>query len=83
MEYKVLIKLYVPEIEETYEFYIPINKKIGEKVKELCKIVSELSKIYPKKENIHLCNRYTGSIYKFNQTIRESDIRNGSELVMF
>ena len=29
MEYKVLIKLYVPEIEKTYDMYIPINKTIS------------------------------------------------------
>ena len=28
MEYKVLIRIYVPEIEENYEIYIPINKTV-------------------------------------------------------
>ena len=45
MEYKVLIRLYVPEIEEEYEMYIPINKHIIEITDLLCKLVNDLSKI--------------------------------------
>ena len=26
---KILIELYIPSIEKTYDLYIPINKKIG------------------------------------------------------
>lgn len=83
MEYKVLIKLYVPEIEEQYEMYIPINKTIGEICELLCKIVNDLSKVYPVKKNACLCNRRSGIIYEKNHMIRQTDIRNGSELVIF
>lgn len=83
MEYKVLIKLYVPEIEEKYEIYIPVNKTVGELAGLLSKIVNDLSKIYPVKRNASLCNRRSGLIYNNNQMIRESDIRNGTELIIF
>ena len=83
MEYKVLIKLYVPEIEESYEMYIPINKYIGEISELLCKLVNDLSKVYPIKKNACLCTRYSGIIYDKNNTIRQTDIRNGTELVLF
>ncbi len=83
MKYKVLIKLYVPEIEETYEMYIPINKTIGEICELLTKIVNDLSKVYPVRKNACLCNRRSGFIYDKNQNIKDSDIKNGSELVIF
>ena len=83
MEYKVLIKLYVPVIEEEYEMYIPINKTIGEISILLCKIVNDLSKVYPLKNNACLCNRRSGYIYDKNILVRESDIKNGSELILF
>lgn len=83
MEYKVLIKLYVPEIEETYEMYIPVNKYIGEICELLCKLINDLSKVYPLKKNACLCNRYTGVIYEKNTIIRQTDIRNGTELIIF
>lgn len=83
MEYKVLIKLYVPEIEENYEMYIPVNKYVGEVSILLCEIINDLSKIYPTKKNASLCNRHTGIIYEKNTLVRNTDIRNGTELVIF
>jgi hypothetical protein len=83
MDYKILIRLFVPEIDEIYELYIPINKYIGEISASLNKIVNELSKVYPIKNGIRLCNRRTGEIYKNNMPIRQTDIRNGTELVLF
>ena len=83
MEYKVLIKLYVPEIEENYEMYIPVNKYVGELALLLCKIVNDLSKVYPIKNNACLCNRHTGIIYEKNISVRDTNIRNGTELILF
>lgn len=83
MDYKVLIKIYVPEIEEEYEMYIPINKYIGEITYQLCKVINDLSKIYPLKNNAYLCNRRTGIIYDNYMFLRDTDIRNGTELVIF
>lgn len=82
-EYKVLIKLYVPMIEETYEMYIPINKYVGEIAELLTKIVNDISKVYPIKNNAMLCNRHTGKIYDNKVTIRQTDIRNGTRLVLY
>lgn len=84
MTYKVLVKIYIPEIEENYEIYIPINKTIFQVTKLLNCIISEItSKVYPIKDVNKLSNRQTGVIYDYNLLVRESDIRNGSELVLF
>lgn len=83
MMYKVLIKLYVPEISETYEMYIPINKTIGEISYSLCKLINNLSKVYPIRNNKRLINRITGELYDRDITIRDSDIRNGCELIIY
>lgn len=83
MEYKVLIKLFVPEIEEIYEMYIPINKTVGDIAKCMDQLVNNISGIYPLQESIKLFNRHTGVLYSPNILIRDTDIRNGTELVMF
>ena len=83
MLYKVLIKLYVPEIDETYEMYIPINKTIGEISYSLCKMINNMTKCYPIRNNARLLNRHTGIIYDRDITIRDSDIRNGSHLIIY
>ena len=82
MEYKVLIKLFVPEIEESYEMYIPINKTIGEISRSLNQLVNNLSGIYPAPKNVFLYNRHNNTLYSRNLLIRETDIRNGTELVL-
>ncbi len=82
MEYKVLIKLFVPEIDETYEFYIPVNKFVGDISVLLTSVVRELSNVYPVRENALLCNRITGQIYPKDYLIRQTNIRNGTELVL-
>lgn len=82
MEYKVLIKLLVPEIEDTYEAYIPINKTVAEVSQLLNQLVNNRSDgVYPIKESIHLYDRYTGTPYNMGMLVRDTNIRNGSELV--
>ena len=82
MEYRVLIKLFVPEIEDAYEVYIPVNKTVGEVSGLLNQLVNNLSGIYPLKVGVRLYNRYTGVLYNGNLLVRDTDIRNGTELVM-
>ena len=82
MEYKVLIRLYVPEIEEEFEVYIPINKTVYEVTASLNQLVNMLSRVYPIKDTTILYNRRSGAPYLSDVLIRDTDIRNGTELVM-
>lgn len=83
MEYKVLIKLYVPEIEKTYDMYIPINKTISEVLILLNRLINNSTNgVYPIKNNIYLVNRKQMNIYSNELLVRNTDIRNGTELVL-
>ena len=82
MEYKVLIKLFVPEIEEVFEVYIPINKTVGEVSGLLNQLVHSLSDVFPLGGVMHIYNRRTNELYNTGLLIRDTDIRNGTELVM-
>ena len=83
MEYKVLIRIYVPEIEENYEIYIPINKTVYQTITTLNKIINNISGgIYPIKDNLTLYNRRTYQEYKLEEIIINTDIKNGTELVL-
>jgi len=84
MEYKVLIKLYLPEIEQNYEFYIPVNKTVSQVALLLNKIVNDITyKVFPIKNSITLINRRNKNKYLNSTLIRDTDIRNGTELIMF
>jgi hypothetical protein len=83
MQYKVLITLYIPEIEEKFEFYIPVNKYVDEVLKILNKAVNEISYgVYPIKDDIKLVNRRTGEVYDKGFYIRNTSIRNGTQLIL-
>ena len=43
MKNKVLVCLSVPEIDQTYDLYLPVNKKIGNIINLLNKSISELT----------------------------------------
>ena len=84
MDYKVVVKLLVPEIEKSYELYIPINRT----VRDVCKLINDMvnddtSGLYPIRQDAVLCNRYGAVFYSYETYIRDTDIRNGSELVFF
>ena len=84
MEYKVLVLILVPEIEKKFEIYLPVNRTIGDVLRYINKLINEnTSGIFPIKNNVALCNRFTNEVYSFNKYIRDTDIRNGTQLVFY
>ena len=84
MEYKVLVLILVPEIEKKFEIYLPVNRTIGDVLRYINKLINEnTSGIFPIQNNVVLCNRFTNEVYSFNKYIRDTDIRNGTQLVFY
>ena len=83
MKNKVLVELIVPELEESYDIYIPVDKKVGSVVKLLNKAIFELSDgNYNVGEKSFIYNRDNGIRYDINQIIKETDIRNGTKIIL-
>ena len=83
MKNKVLIELIVPEIDEKYDVYIPVNKKIGNVIVLLNKAITDLTNgIYVGNNTTCIYNRISGLKYNVNDLIRDTDIRNGTSLVL-
>ena len=80
---KILIRLYIPLIEKSYDVYIPINKKVGT-VKAL--IEGGLSELtdgeYIGNEETNFYSKETGQIYNVNRTVRDTDLKNGSRILL-
>lgn len=78
-ENKLLVELYVLSLDKRFEVYIPINDKIGN-------ISNLLSKNFQGMLNVEkqyvLLNLYNGKVYNNNEIIRNSDIKNGSKLLL-
>lgn len=80
---KVLVKVYVPVIEEKYDIWIPLNRKIHNVVKLLIKAIYDLSGGYYRPYEIpELYNKITAIPYDMNKNVKESNIKNGTELVL-
>lgn len=83
MNNKILVEVVVPVLEENYDVFIPVNKKIGNIVGLLTKVVSELSLGYFQNNNsICLYNGITGEVYPMDVLVRNTDIRNGSKIIL-
>ena len=83
MKNKVLVKLIVPEIENTYDVFIPVNEITWKVKKLIIKSIYDLSggSLNPEK-NYALINKENGKQYENNQVIIDTDIRNATELVL-
>jgi hypothetical protein len=80
MDNKVLIKLIVPEIDQNYDLYLPINKKIGSIVKLLNQAINDFNQ--EEIEFKYLYNGKTGASYNYNELLANTDIRNGTKLII-
>lgn len=83
MDYKILVKIYIPEMEENYEMYIPINKTVSQVLILVNQLINNITTgVYPIKQCIKLYNRRTFEEYRYDSVIRNTNIRNGTELVI-
>lgn len=83
MKNKLLVELIVPEIDEKYNLYIPINKKVGNVIGLLIRAVKDMSNgLYEGTTKTALYDSITGEKYAFNVLIRETNIRNGATLIL-
>jgi len=83
MNNKVIVKLYVPTIEKKFDIWIPLNKRVCNVIMLCVKAVNEFSRGYYKPDKLPtLYDKETAIPYDVNLTIRETTIRNGTELIL-
>jgi len=84
MENKVLIKLIMFDMDECFDIFIPVNEIIWKIKKLIIKSISDITNISLdiNKEYI-LINKDNSKIYDNNEIVINTDIRNGTELILF
>ncbi len=81
---KVLVKIIMPELDETFDCFIPVNEITWKIKKLLLKSVSDLMGIsIDISGEFTLINKDNSNIYRNNDIIINTDIRNGTELYLF
>lgn len=80
---RIIVKLYVPLIEKQYDVWIPINKNVYQVIQAFIKGINSLNKIeYSTEIFPKLYKKSTAEPYDLNAVIIDTDIRNGSELIL-
>ena len=83
MENKILVKIYVPMLDETFDIFVPVNEYIWKMNRLLIGPIGELSNnALPVDKNYIFVNSETGMIYDNNMIIINTDIRNATKLTL-
>lgn len=83
MDTKVITNINVPEIDLSFDVYLPVNKKIGNIIILLNKAINEITNgDFPLSSTNILYNYDTKSIYEPDVLLLNTDIRNGTRLIL-
>jgi hypothetical protein len=81
--HKILVEIYNPASNNSYDVFIPLKSPVYEVVYLLTHTISELSQgQYKATEQSILCDRQTGDLFDINKTIEELGLKNGSKLML-
>ena len=82
MNNKVLIKLIVPEIDDNFDIFIPVNEVIWRIKKMLVKCINDLDGVnLDMNKDYLLIKKDNNRVYNNNEIVIDTDIRNTSELL--
>ena len=83
IENKVLVSVNVPILEKKYDIYFPANRRIHKVIEMSKNSLFELSQgSFNVNANYMLYNKENGRAYNMNILVRDSDIRNGSQVIL-
>ncbi len=80
---RILVKLYVPMLEEIYDVWLPSTKRIYNIIILLVKAINELNNNCYKPNQIPLLyDKLTAEVYDINLKLKDTNIGNGTELIL-
>lgn len=80
---KVLVEVVLPAAEMKFDVYIPLDIKVYDARLMIAELLSNLSDGKFKATNdTVLCNANTGDIFDINMFVAETEIKNGSQLML-
>ena len=83
MKNKILVELYVAQLDETFNVTIPTNEYVGKIVQMIKESVFELTDISDKKSEYYLLDPETGNAYNNTDIIRDTNIKNSKRIILF
>lgn len=80
----ILVDIYVPSVDQEYDFHLDQNAPIELVIEELVELISqkERCKLTGSASEMMLCNRVKESILPANYTLAQCGISSGSKLIL-
>ena len=80
---KILLEVYIPSIEKEYDIFVPVNKKIGT-IKKMIEtgIIDLTDDVYSISDDTNLYSKDTGNMYDVNIKLIDTDLKNGSRIIL-
>ena len=82
MENKVLIRLILPDLDDSFDLFIPVNITIYKLKNLLLRSLDEICDCKLLNGSTTLINKINSRIYNNNEIVINTDIRNASELLL-
>lgn len=82
MDFRVYVIIEAPILDEKYELFIPIDRRIHDIIDILSKSLTELSTNYYAQRKPVLYNKSSGKMYDMNLIIKNTDIKMGTRLIL-
>ena len=77
MNNKILVTIYIPLLDESYDIFIPVNKKVGTIKNTVIESVKNLQN-----KKYLLMNKNDCKVIDENIYVKNSGIQNGSKLIL-
>jgi hypothetical protein len=83
MNNKVLVRISSPHLNGSYDVFIPINEYVGVVIKLVIKILDDINETNKMEgKTFMLINKQTGEIYNNDDIVRDTNIKNATELLL-
>jgi hypothetical protein len=82
MDFRVFVVIEAPILDQKYELFVPVDRRIHDLISILKKTLPELSKDYYLNNIPNIYNKSTGKIYDMNLIIKNTDIKMGTRLIL-
>lgn len=80
---KILVEVYIPALNRSYDVYIPALTKLHEVETLLAAAITELSDGYfTARQDTVLCDKTSGMLLDINQSAMELGLQNGAQLML-
>ena len=83
MKNKVLVRVYVPELDFSTDLFLPVNEVLWKIKIMIIQAISDLTNGALDKNKIYsMINSDTSVVYDINKVLIDTDIRNATEIIL-